>query len=507
MSKKEKEQAPEQDKKKIKFRFPLWAKSLAVLIISVSVVSIVAINFFSSTVRSITRNFYVEQCVRVADSLGLYLDLDNVKAVKNKVDQIYQSIPEEEKVENSDWDSPEWYTYLEHYNEVASLDDEGNLQGMPEFMAIIDQLDAFYAVNEAKYTYVAYADFVNKRLVYLVDNSPVDDWCRPGSFDDFTAHDMSIFKDKTKGFTPEITNMPEYGYLCSVGRPIFDGEHTEDNIVAFALVDLSMDEIVAKENENTRTLVIILVSISVSSLLLGFLLIIFLMVRPVRKLTRVANSYTEGGDGDLNKFAQVRISTKDEIEDLSNSMKKMEGDINKYIDDLLATTTKLEGAVKKADDMKKLADRDALTGINNKRAYFEIEDRLNEEIRAGKANFAIAMIDLNDLKVTNDTLGHEKGDALIIAISQIIKKIFTKSPVYRVGGDEFVVVCEGEDLKNIEKLEKDFKKDIREVDTEVSAAIGVALFDPKTDNNVEDTFKRADKRMYEEKKIMKGASR
>ena len=135
MSKKEKEQAPEQEKKKIKFRFPLWAKSLAVLIISVSVVSIVAINFFSSTVRSITRNFYVEQCVRVADSLGLYLDLDNVKAVKNKVDQIYQSIPEEEKVENSDWDSPEWYTYLEHYNEVASLDDEGNLQGMPEFMA------------------------------------------------------------------------------------------------------------------------------------------------------------------------------------------------------------------------------------------------------------------------------------------------------------------------------------------------------------------------------------
>ena len=61
--------------------------------------------------------------------------------------------------------------------------------------------------------------------------------------------------------------------------------------------------------------------------------------------------------------------------------------------------------------------------------------------------------------------------------------------------------------ENIEKLEKDFKKDIREVDTEVSAAIGVALFDPKTDNNVEDTFKRADKRMYEEKKTMKGASR
>ena len=121
------------------------------------------------------------------------------------------------------------------------------------------------------------------------------------------------------------------------------------------------------------------------------------------------------------------------------------------------------------------------------------------------------MIDLNDLKITNDTLGHEKGDVLIKGLSNIIKDIFMSSTTYRIGGDEFVVISENGDLKDIKNLEKKFAKAIVDSIKEksldgmgVSAAIGVAIFDPKTDNNVEDTFKRADKKMYENKKRMKG---
>ena len=91
----------EQTKKKFKFRFPLWAKTLLVLLFSVSLISIVGINFFSSTIRSITRNFYIDQSVETASTLAIFLDLNNVKAVKNKTDEIYQSIPEKDKVENA----------------------------------------------------------------------------------------------------------------------------------------------------------------------------------------------------------------------------------------------------------------------------------------------------------------------------------------------------------------------------------------------------------------------
>ena len=472
----------EQDKskKRFRFKFPIWAKTLLVLLFSISLVSIVAISFFSSTIRSITRNFYIDQSTKTADTLAIYVSTDDVQEVETKVLEIYNSISEDQKIDNSYWGEPEWEEYLAKYDEVL---------GLPAYTRLFHQLELFHETCEARYTYIAYADFDNNNLIYLVDDAPEDERCLPGSFDLFTEQDMLVYTHKEDGFYPEITNKPEYGYLASTGRPIHD---KDNNIIAYAMVDLSMDEIVAKENANTRTLTIILVSLSIAAILTGFLMVAFLIVRPMRKLTTVANAYTEGENTELNKFAKVNIKTRDEIEDLSNSMKKMEGDMKVYINNLL-------GAEKRVDEMKTLADIDALTGVNNKRAYFEIEERLNEEIKLNKAAFSVTMIDLNDLKVTNDTLGHEKGDELILSVVDIINKVFLKSHVYRVGGDEFVILSEGEDLKNIESLKDKFIK----ASKDVSAAIGVAIFDKDIDNNVEDTFKRADQSMYQMKKRMK----
>ncbi len=469
--------------KKRKLRFPLWAKALLVLFSSVAIVSGVAIGFFSNSIRQTTRNFYIEEAVKTADTLGIYLDLNNVKAVKNKVEEIYKSIPEEEKYDNTHWDEPEWNEYLDKYNEVVE---------MPEFESLMDQIKKFHAKTEVRYTYLGYADLENARLVYLVDDAPEDECCRPGSFDKFTKSDMTVYNHLEEGFTPEITNMPEYGYLVSTGRPIYDG----DELVAFAICDLSMDAIIAKENQNTQLLFIILISLSVVTVVGGFLLVYFLIASPLRKLTNVANEYVEGGNTELSKFAQVKINTKDELEDLSNSMKKMEGDIKHYINNML-------GAEKRASEMKTLADIDAMTKLSNKRAYFELEERINEEIKLGKARFAITMIDVNDLKLTNDTLGHEKGDELIIYVANQIKATFLNSDIFRIGGDEFVVVSENSDYGNVKNLEKSFM-DLMSSTENRSAAIGVAIYDKSKDNNVEDVFKRADRRMYEVKKKMKG---
>ena len=57
--------------------------------------------------------------------------------------------------------------------------------------------------------------------------------------------------------------------------------------------------------------------------------------------------------------------------------------------------------------------------------------------------------------------------------------------------------------QELDKLEEEFNTEIAK-EPSISAAIGTAIFDPKNDNNVEDTFKRADKKMYENKRIMKG---
>lgn len=514
----------EQVKKKRKFKFPLWAKTLIVLLLSVAAVSVVAVVYSSRYLKKTTMQSYVDKSVQLADTLGVYLNYDEVLAVRDKTKEIYETVvPSDAFVSNDSWGEDIWLTYVHYFDEVVN---------MVEYQNILKDIEAFHKVNEAKYTYVAYVDWTNERLIYLVDDSPLGEEdpevpdapivdgerCLPGTFDDFTEQDKTVYSHIAEGFSSEVTNMEQYGYLVSVGRPVFKkGEgidkNDKNNVEFYTLVDLSMDAIIAEQSRSVRTLAWILVILGVAAVIVGYLLVVLFILRPVRKLTKAANEYTEGSGEELDKFAKVKIRTRDEIEDLSNSMKKMEGDINKYIADLLSTSSKLEGAKRKADEMKSLADKDALTGIANKRAYFETEERLNKEIKQGKARFAISMIDLNDLKLTNDTLGHEKGDELIIGLSNIIRETFTSSSLYRIGGDEFAVISENGDLKDIDVLQKKFaeaiNKSIKVKDIDgmgVSAAIGFAIFDPNIDNNVEDTFKRADKKMYENKKMMKGSN-
>ena len=511
-------------KKKRRFRFPLWAKTLLVLFLSVASVGVVAIVYSSNYLRQTTLKNYSEKSTELADTLGAYVNLEDLIKVRDKTQSIYNSLSEDDFVSNEYWGKKNWLIYLHRYDEVVA---------MPEYDRLMDQISTLHSTTNALYTYVSFVDWDRQRLVYLVDDSelgeddPDDpdnpdakyisgDRCLPGAFDDFTEQDKLAVNHKVEGFLPEVTNMEQYEWLISTGRPIFapGAEKTEDNIEAYAIVEYSMKDIVEEQSKSIATLSWIIVILSVVTIIVGYLLVLFFLLRPVRKLTKAANEYTKGSTSEnegLDKFAKIKIRTRDEIEDLSNSMKKMEGDINKYIIDLLSTHSKLKGAEKKADEMKSLADKDALTGVYNKRAYFEAEERLNKEIRDGEAKFAISMIDLNDLKVTNDTLGHEKGDELIKGLSNIVKSTFKASNMYRIGGDEFVVISENGDLKAIEELHSNFvdaiNKSMKEKNIDgmgVSAAIGVAIYDPKLDNNVEDTFKRADRKMYENKRIMKG---
>lgn len=492
------------EKKKRRFKFPVWAKALFVLILSAATISAVAIVISANNLRRVTREHYIQKATELADTLVQFVNHDEVFAVKEAVHTIYKGLDESELVDNSEWGSEEWKTYLHRYDSVSA---------MPEYNSVLNQIHQLHEVNDALYLYISYADLTNHRVIYLVDDcdpgDPSDpddfgDQCRPGTFDVFTEQDMDVVNHLDQGFLPEITNMPEYGYLVSIGRPLFYNE--TDNTYICGMIELSMNKIVAEENNDILTLSLILGGLGLGVAVIGYLLVLLLIVRPIRILTKTANEYTAGSNDSLDKFAKVHIKTRDEIEDLSNSMKKMEEDLNHYIDDLLSTTTKLEGAEKKADELKYIADRDALTGLMNKRAYFEKEERINIDIKKGKAKFAVSMIDLNGLKIINDTEGHEKGDLLIVAVSNIIKKVFALSTAYRVGGDEFVVISENEDYKNIQKLKNLFMTVICQSSKDeipVSAAIGVAIFDSKEDNNFEDVFKRADAEMYKMKKEMK----
>ena len=150
------------------------------------------------------------------------------------------------------------------------------------------------------------------------------------------------------------------------------------------------------------------------------------------------------------------------------------------------------------------ANIDALTGIKNKHAYLEFEARMNQNISEHlESPFAITILDVNDLKLINDTNGHQAGDQYLRDACKIICNTFKHSPVFRVGGDEFAVISQGTDYENIEELlEKMNVHNEEALKTEgVVIACGMARFD--NDTCVASVFERADHKMYEAKVRLK----
>lgn len=150
------------------------------------------------------------------------------------------------------------------------------------------------------------------------------------------------------------------------------------------------------------------------------------------------------------------------------------------------------------------ADIDALTGIKNKHAYIDFEEELDRKIEEKEnVEFAIIICDVNGLKVVNDTSGHVAGDEYIRRTCGLICDVFKHSPVFRVGGDEFVVVAQGSDYENVEALTRKIREcNIwNDQNNELILACGYAKYNKE--KNVSLVFSRADHEMYKNKREIK----
>lgn len=173
------------------------------------------------------------------------------------------------------------------------------------------------------------------------------------------------------------------------------------------------------------------------------------------------------------------------------------------------------GIIKPMRRLEHRAYRDTLTGLLNRTAYYERNQILDRGVADGAADFSILMVDVNFLKRMNDTYGHEKGNEYLKNSAGLISDIFGKESTYRTGGDEFVVIAEGEAQGRSEDLIRQFKAAMAKIQSDerlqpwqrVSAAIGMASFDRSVDSCTEDVLKRADAAMYRDKVAMKAERR
>ncbi len=159
--------------------------------------------------------------------------------------------------------------------------------------------------------------------------------------------------------------------------------------------------------------------------------------------------------------------------------------------------------------VKQKCTTDPLTGVKSRSSFFDKEAKINAEISLGMcAPFALAVCNVNGLKQVNDTYGHKAGDEHIRSACRMICQLFTHSPVFRTGDDEFVVFLRGIDYDNRELLIKSLHSlCAAHIESgEVVVAGGIADFNERTDAKLNDVFGRADASMYREKKALKALS-
>jgi diguanylate cyclase (GGDEF)-like protein len=231
---------------------------------------------------------------------------------------------------------------------------------------------------------------------------------------------------------------------------------------------------------------------------------------------------------DVNRFLDV--ITKDnvlaEVEAhgvFSVSYRLMRGGAPRYVQLRAATVEDADGytliigindidsQVKQEEEYKKRiaqaqreANQDVLTGVKNRHAYLEAEERLDQQIAEHReGDFAVVILDVNDLKLINDTEGHKAGDQYLKDASSIIAGIFKNSTIYRVGGDEFCTIVQDMDYERIDDLLKDMEDhNARAIRTGgVVIACGMAKYEG--DTNAAAVFERADQNMYQNKSDLK----
>ena len=474
-------------------RYSLRRKTILLIVGIAAIICVLAFVIYYLGISHLTKEQFEKRSVEIANMVALEIDAEKLTNVRNSILEIYDHA--ENKVMSDQWGTPEFDAYLSQFAPVEAMED---------YQTLRDDLRRMQDVLDVDCLYLIWVDTERECYVYLID-AAYEDACPPGCIDPLFLDNVDeALQNLSAGFPPNITNTREYGWLVTTGMPIYD---SQGKILACVAVDISMNDVMAQQNRFLIYIVLAFLVMILIVCIVGIITVSRVIIQPINMLSQAAAQY----EHNKKVFAGLKISRRDEIGLLAESMEKMEEEIDGYITNLQQTTSDLISAREQAEQMNRAANFDALTKVRNKRAYDIEVKRLNESTNP----YGILMIDLNELKEINDTYGHEKGDASINALCQIVCRVFKRSAVYRVGGDEFVVILENSDFENREALMQSmsdtFAQNIHDGSMppweRVSAAIGFAEHDPMKKERVDQVLKRADAAMYKNKRAMKKSAK
>ena len=235
-------------------------------------------------------------------------------------------------------------------------------------------------------------------------------------------------------------------------------------------------------DERNKVLMHLIAAIIVVAMVIS-IVSITLAARAIRPLAGMTEAAKRIASGDLN--VKISYESGNELGILVRSIREMAAKLEVYV------------------------YRDKLTGLRNAAAYISKAADLDAQNKlVNDLNYGVVIFDANFLKKVNDNYGHEAGNELLRHAAQVICKVFKHSPVYRIGGDEFAAILEGEDCDNRNALLELFDEKVNEEhfnaagDTlTVSVARGLGIYEPGME--FAEVAKKADVAMYNHKSALK----
>lgn len=294
----------------------------------------------------------------------------------------------------------------------------------------------------------------------------------------------------------------------SASEPVFTGYAVADGFREYPGLDwivlARQPASVAFALARGRVLKIALIGICVAAIgIATFIVIGGRLGHPIQILTEEAHRI--GRDPEARMFPRVTGSSETEL--LSGALRSL----LRRIGDAELRTAESEQlrAIEEqrhsedADQLRRLADTDPLTGLMNRRSFDRAAKQAMEHFRRNARPFAVLVVDIDHFKKVNDTYGHAAGDDVIKhTANMLVSSVRTPDRVARVGGEEFIALLHDVDRADALALAERIRNDIAEtpvhrdkglIKVTISIGVSTAL---STDRDVEDVVARADAGLY-----------
>lgn len=269
---------------------------------------------------------YQMLAINVSKTAASLVNAEEVGELVAQVMEIYRKDPA------PTYDSDEeWAEYLSQYTGISEQE---------SFTTLYDTLYKIKTANNVLSLYISYMDSESMTGIYIIDADKTETGCPTGTWDIIYPQNYEAMKHPENGFEAYITDTEEYGWLCSAGAAVLDDS---GKAVAHVFTDISMESVMADRQAFLMRLCAILIGITTVITLALIKVVNTALVKPINSLASAASSYVEAKEeGEVSALALLDIHTGDEVENLSHALKRMERDINGYIENLTHVTAEKE---------------------------------------------------------------------------------------------------------------------------------------------------------------------